>query len=379
MWMDGKTEHNGVTVILCRHEKPANQDISGYGAGYAYLTGKLLCDYEGVSYPEHIFYSPVARARHTADMHELAMKVNDIIPPTKSYDAAFHEQASKQKVLEGFDDALTYAEASNMKTIEIVGHEPTLNFIGNHLGDYGKNLGYGAILVVKADSWDDIRQGKCIVDKFASSRDFALKALGNEQVEILDELMHYGNQTGRVQLSSDLTEREHKQAEKGTMWLGQVVSGQKPMSRYSPIEYHEVFDAYKAWVDMSMSALGINPNQEGFLYSELYQKLRKDNPEFAAFEQRLNDADNESYGVFEATAKLLSRKKGIKIKEPENLENMKDFPLYRDIVMAGEGRVLSGDKETKDESQKSYRITTEEQRKYDEVANIVRNFKDMHR
>ena len=382
MWMDGKTEHDGVAVVVCRHEKPASNDISGYGAGYAYLVGKLLSDYVGISYPEHIFYSPVARARHTADMHELAMKINEIVPPTKSYDPSFHENASKDKVLQGFDDALTYAEAKGMRTIEIVGHEPTLNRINEKLTGDGGNIQYGGILVIKANSWDDVRQGKCLVEEFSSSRDFATQALGEKQVTILDNLMYYGNQTGsRIDLDPELSKLQAAQREKAVTWFNRIMNGQTPTSRYSPLEYCEVFDVYKAWVGMNMAALGISPNGQGFLYSELYQKLRRDNPVFAEFEARIDAGDrnpeNETYGVFNAVGKLLS--KGKETVSDENLEKMKDFPLYRDIVMAGEGRALSGDKEIKAEKSNSYRVTATEQKEHDKIAEIVRNFKGLHR
>lgn len=53
--MENENQQNGVALIVARHDEARSQDISAYGAAYAYLTGKFLCNEAGIWYPEHIF------------------------------------------------------------------------------------------------------------------------------------------------------------------------------------------------------------------------------------------------------------------------------------------------------------------------------------
>ena len=381
-----------VALIIARHDNAPTQDISAYGAAYAYLTGKLLCDQAEVPYPEHIFYSPVSRARNTAKMHQLAMKLNDLYIPSMSYDAGFHEHASNQKTEQALEDAVLYAKSQNMQTVEIVGHEPTVAKILHKLGASAPTFGYGGCAVLKAKSWDDMLAGK-ITDVYCSesSKDFAVKALGKEQAELLDDLMYRGT-TGMLDLSN-VADRVQKQIKKACTWIDAHEAGKPTEEKYSPAEFLEVLDAYKFWAANSMTALGIAPDEKGPFQSNI-QKLLFGQDEYfnqkflAEFhlrsDERMDDSEStQPYALFNAVAKMVAQRNGagdkVNAELEKEAEQMEDFPLYRDIIAAGEERILDGDKEVKDTKKASYRVTQKEQAEHDKIADIVRDFKTNQR
>lgn len=372
-----------VTLIVGRHDHAPHNYLSGYGAAYAFLLGKLLCDYCQTSYPEHIFYSPVSRARETALQHKLAMKVNDITPPTMSYDAGFHEQASMQKVQQSLSDALIYAEAEGMQTVEIIGHEPTVKCISGLLNVPANNIGYGGVMVIKADSWQDLRQGKGEATVFSSSRDFALEALGEVQVALIDKFTHYGqpNYSNEIKLD-DIPVLMSSQQRKAERWAEQLISMDKPAEKYSPLEFLSALDAYRYFCANQMAVVGIAPREDGPFMSGIQQKLFGDSYFMDDFIERIEgkkEEENETYSVFNAVAAMIAKRKGIDLDNEENLDPMEEFPTYRKIIHAGEDRVLEGDKEVAKSTTGSYQVTKKEQKEHDRIAGVVRDFKKQQR
>ena len=379
---------DGVTLILARHDNARGQDISAYGAAYAYLTGKFLCDCADAPYPDHIFYSPVSRARHTAKMHQLAMKLNDICIPTMSYDAGFHEHASAKKMSESLDDALLYAKSQNMRTVEIVGHEPTVQKLLDRFSA-SSQFRYGGCAVLKAKSWDDLLEGKTTeIQYFKSSKDLAVEVLGEEQAALLDDLMCNGATDGKTQFN-DLTGRSQKQIKKAYKWIDDKEAGKPTKEKYSPAEFLEILDAYKYWGANSLTALGIAPDEKGPFQTGIQQLLfGKDsyfNQKFLAefhirSEENMDDSNStQPYPLFNAVAKMIAEKAGVADKLNEEnekaAEQMEDFPMYRDIMSAGESRRLINDEEVKETKATSYNITKSEQQEHDRIADIVKSMK----
>lgn len=374
-----------VTLIVGRHDYAPNRDLSGYGAAYAFLVGKLLCDYCGTSYPEHIFYSPLPRARETALEHKLAMEMSDITPPTMSYDTGFLEKATLPEVQKSLSDALTYAEAAGMATIEIIGHEPTVNMIGTLLHIPTDKVGYGGIMVVAADNWQELRKGNFVSTVFESSKQFATEALGEDQVALLDKFMHYGkpNYSQDIKID-DLPELMAEQRKKAKIWDKQQEKGEQTAGKYSPLEFLTAVDAYRCFLAGQMAVVGVAPREDGPFMSEMQKKLFGENQAMKDFVERVegpNQEENETYSVFNAVASMIAQKKGIKadLVDEKRVEAMEDFPAYRKIVHAGEDRVFEDGKEVAKSSIASYQITDKEQKEHDRIAAVVRGFKEAQR
>ena len=387
-------KENKVTLIIARHDDARSQDITAYGAAYAYLTGKFSCDMTNTYYPDHIFYSPVARTRNTAKMHQLAMKINDICEPTMSYDARFHEDASEEKTLEALDDALLYAKAQGFKTIEIVGHEPTLlklmrKFNNSNLSSKFYQFDYGGHNIIKANSWDDLMQGKRTrILHCESSKNLARGALGYEQSKVLDALMYEGKTSGRLDLTEQLAQAK-EQINKAIKWVAAKEAGQETEEKYSPAEFLEILDAYKFWGANMMTSVGIAPDEKNPFYSDLQQLLFGEdtyfNKKFLAeynvrSEEKIDNSEaSMPYPVFNAVAKMVAQRAESNKKfdeENEQIANeMEDFPVYRDVLSAGEERRIDDDKEVKGLNKATYRVTQKEQIEHDKIADIVQNFK----
>ena len=385
-------KNDGVALIIARHSHAQSQNISAYGAAYAYLTGKYLCDKMEISYPDHIFYSPVARARNTAKMHQLAMKLNDIPAPAMSYDIGFHEHASTNKAIQSLDDALLYAQSQDMQTIEIVGHEPTISsLLSKFKGIATKNekIEYGGCVIITADSWKNLKNGQIKEIKYCkSSKDLADSVLGKQQAKVLDGLMYQGKTSGQLDLSDFISGAKDL--------IRQAIreeNNPKTAEKYSPIEFLEILDAYKLWGSSSMTAVGIAPDEKNPFYSDAQRILLGDNSYFNQkfltefnyrSEEKMDDSDStQPYPVFNAIAQLIAEKRGalntLNEENEEIAEKMEDFPPYRDIIQAGEGRRLINDKEVKDIRSPSYHITKKEQHMHDKIAETVQHFKDNQR
>lgn len=385
-------KNDSVALIIARHDYAQSQNISAYGAAYAYLTGKYLCDVMDISYPEHIFYSPVARARNTAKMQQLAMKLNDIPVPDMSYDIGFHEHASTQKALQSLDNALLYAQLEEMQTIEIVGHEPTISSLMSRFKEASfqkEKIEYGGCVVITGDSWEKLKKGEIKEIKYCkSSKDLADTVLGKRQAEVLDGLMYQGKTSGQIDLSDFISG-----AKDLIMKAVNEEKNQKSTEKYSPIEFLEILDAYKLWGSSSMTALGIAPDEKNPFYSEAQRMLFGDNSYFNQkfltefnyrSEERMDDSNStQPYPVFNAVAQMIANKTGapntLNEENEQIAEKMEDFPPYRDIIQAGEGRRLEHDQEVKDFRRPSYHITKKEQHMHDKIAKTIQSYKDAQR
>ena len=391
--------HDGVTLVFCRHDDAMGQNITATGAAWAYALGKLMGDCFKIDSPEYIIHSPIARARNTAKMHQIGMKVNDISNPQMKYDARLHESASTEVAKEAVIEAINEAKWYGVRTIEAVTHSNGPVALAEAFGGHPRdtNLGYGGIVVVKANSWEDMIAGK-ITDcqSFHSSIEAVESVIGKEQTSILDYLFALGktDSTPAIDLffkdcpeiqnlwagDSCMSDEEKLKRifkyseEKTAQWLIDAVSGKEVDTIVPPSEYMDIFDAYKFWAQNLALSVGITPELKDPLYSELAKKLLGDSAltfseKFLINEEKYDgrdpkaDAMGYAYPILNARMKAEEEKRGIAMSAREAgnqvvADMLEDFPGYRDSMVVGQGRYVSQDEEVvaKDGIKASYHI-----------------------
>ncbi len=68
--------HDGVALMIGRHDEASGPNIMPRGAMFAYAMGKYGAEYFKIDPPEMIMHSPVSRARNTALMRLNTMIFN---------------------------------------------------------------------------------------------------------------------------------------------------------------------------------------------------------------------------------------------------------------------------------------------------------------
>ena len=364
--------HDGVALVLCRHDDARGQNITAEGAAWAYALGKHMGNIFRIDSPEYIIHSPISRARNTAKMHQIGMKVNNISNPKMKYDPRLHEHASTEVGKEAIIDAINETRFFGVKTIEVVTHSNNPVHLAQ---DFGANpsdqsLGYGGIVVVKADSWEDMIAGKNTwCESYYSSRDAVNEIIGNEQTAILDYMFNLkGDQQTFKELVKSHTPQDTQK------WVQDLLEGKDVVGSVPPTEYMEIYDAYKFWVQNMALAVGITPEEDTPLYAELTSKLlghtfQTFSEKFLINEDRYDGRDPKAdgmgyaYPILNAFLKGEEARQGIKTSTREAgnqvvADILEDFPGYRDSMLVGQGRDVQNTDgtETITEKNASYHI-----------------------
>lgn len=376
--------HDGVALVLCRHDDAYGQNISTAGAAWAYALGKLMGDRFKIDSPEYIIHSPISRARNTAKMHQIAMKVNDISNPKMKYDARLHEDASTKAGKEAVIEAVNEAKLLGLKTVEVVTHSDGPIDLAESFGAYPPDqaLGYGGIVVVKANSWEDMLAGRI---KECESNYTSIEAvesvIGKEQTAILNYLFALGKSNQEPNIYDFFNETpelievikgkensekalnavfEHMHKKSG-QWVIDALSGKDVETVVSPEEYLDIFDAYKFWAQNLALSAGITPEQEDPFYSMLATRVLGDSmltfsEKFLINEEKYDgrdakaDAMGYAYPILNARVKAEEAKRGIGMSAREAgnqvvADMLEDFPGYRDSMLVGQARDMENGKE----------------------------------
>ena len=300
---DGIEIHDGVALVICRHDVATSDNLNGTGGVFAYAMGKYAPDYFRIDPPEHIIHSrnidsPIVRTRNTAKLHRIAQGVMSGVFPDISYDVRLREGASGKEQFQAAKDAIEEAQTYGYKTIELVTHASSPVAIGNRFGAHvSGDVGYGGMVVVKADSWEDMldpskpKTGEMIT----SSHELVEKVLGKTQMDILNYMMHpnnatlekladnpeiqkiweklepdYSSQMAQNQLNAILKAKD----EETKKWTIKLLQGEDVDTVVPPNAFMEMFDAYKYWMQNLAIATNIAPVKYGdVLQSELMEKL----------------------------------------------------------------------------------------------------------
>ncbi|MBR1825345.1 MAG: histidine phosphatase family protein [Alphaproteobacteria bacterium] len=334
--------HEGVALMIGRHDDASGPNITPRGAMFAYAMGKYAPEYFQIDPPQKIYHSPISRARNTALMHRNALITNDMAAPDTSYDMRLHEQAG-DTVHAAVEEIIREAAAYGHKTIEIITHSNIPYSISGHLGGLdGSGLGYGGMVVIKADSWEDMLDPKAqkttqVID---SSAQLAEEMLGRTAVSVLNfmsdptsakygiELQKlpevqeiwqkagftsYASNNGEIRydletgekLNAIIKAKEKESAE----WVIKALKGEEVDSVVAPIEFMEMYDAYKYWMQNMALAVGINPYEStdvrlfdeegklkdgrGMMQSKMMDKLAGLNKRARTLSAALSDDDDD--------------------------------------------------------------------------------------
>ena len=292
--------HDGVALMIGRHDEASGPNIMPRGAMFAYAMGKYGAEYFKIDPPEMIVHSPVSRARNTALMHRNTMIFNEMGEPEMSTDMRLHEQAGDELLCLAAEDAIRYAANMGYKTVEIITHSDSPFSIAHHFG--GKDdsgLSYGGMIVLKADNWEDMLNKKTYGQGVVyGSQELARKVLGNLAVDTLNVMsmpnntlyldeLHKNQEAQKIwreagiQNHSELEVKlnaiiKAKEAE-SQEWLIKALKGEEVESVVAPNEFMQMYDAYIYWVQNMALTVGINPYEttDGRLYD--YDGNFKDN------------------------------------------------------------------------------------------------------
>ena len=361
--------HDGVTLVFCRHDDALGQNITATGAAWAYALGKFMSPCFKIKAPEYIIHSPISRARNTAKMHQIGMKVNNISNPTMKYDARLHEQASLEASKEAVVEAINEVKFLGVKTIEVVTHSNGPVDLARAFGGHPKDgdLGYGGIVAVKADSWADMLAGRIKeCESYKTSKDAVETVMGKDQRLVLDYMFTLYSK-GSVDNSKIFQEASEElrgscwglegifscMQKKNEKWEEDVAAGKDVETIVPPIEFAEIFDAYKFWVQNLMISVGLDPEKIPQLRSELSKELL--GTSVRTFSERFfinepEDPMSYAYPILNAAMKKEEAKRGIDMSAREAgnqvvADMLDDFPGYRDSMLVGQAKVLLGDEE----------------------------------
>lgn len=335
--------HDGVALMIGRHDSAAGPNIDAIGGMYAYAMGKFAPEYFRIDPPEHIIHSPISRARNTAKMHAIAQGVTTEHFPQISYDERLHEQSKPTDKAEAAREAIKEAQAYGYKTIELITHSNDPLGIAEALGGSGSgSLSYGGMVVLYADSWEDMLDPNVFkrTEVITSSKDLVANVLGPVQAAIIDCMANIQNRDINATLGSypeiraiwkeagvDFTEPEKQlnaiikaKKEETAEWAIKALKGEEVDSVVRPDEFLEIYDAYKYWAEnmaLSVSIAAPAHRPEDPLHSELMTKLLS--PSARTLVERLSEEDaDELHPIYHARmgklekGKLTARKAAIK-------------------------------------------------------------------
>lgn len=305
--------HDGVTILIGRHDSARGDQLDGVGAAYSYIMGKFAQEYFRVDPPQHIYYSaklegtndgeevilPVVRTRNTAKMHRIAQGVRNGYFADLSYDVRLRETASAEEQKQMVLDAVKNAKAMGYKTIELITHSNNPISIAEMFGGCVPNgsMSYGGMVALKADSWDDMLdpQKKKHTEYVSGSAELAKSVLGQTQLDILNFMLDpkskaaalWDNPEAKKIWSETLDTSEPYDEEKAlnaliiakrretAKWFIKAIQGEEVDSVVRPDEFMEAFDAYKFWIQGAAAALDIATPlyKDDPLNSELMKKV----------------------------------------------------------------------------------------------------------
>ncbi len=285
--------HDGVALMIGRHDDAYGPNITPRGAMFAYAMGKYGAEYFRIDPPEMIVHSPVSRARNTALMHRNTMIFNEMGNPEMSTDMRLHEKAGGEMMCLAAEEAIRYAGNMGYKTVEIITHSDSPFSIAQHFGGYNSSgLSYGGMVVLKADNWDDMLNKKTYGQSFVnSSQELARVVLGNLAVDVLNvmsmpdnssyvDALHRNEEAREIWrkagiqdyfgLEQKLNAIIQAKAKESPEWLIKALNGEEVESVVAPDEFMQMYDAYKYWLQNMALAVGINPceSTDSRLYDE---------------------------------------------------------------------------------------------------------------
>ncbi len=334
--------HDGVALMIGRHDSAIGPNLNAVGGMYAYAMGKFAPEYFRIDPPEYIVHSPVSRARNTAKMHRIAQGVTTGNFPDIAYDERLHEGAGLKNMHEAAKEAIREARFRRCKTIEIITHSDSPLSIASCLGGDGKgSLDYGGMVVLKADSWEDMIDPnvpkKTVM--IGSSKELVTKVLGQTQIDILDYMIHptakieetpfgkneeiqeiakkanvcfewYGKDISYSEPQLVINAVIEAKREETREWAIKALKGEEVESVVRPDEFMEMFDAYKYWAEnMALSiSMSLPTYIDNPLHSELMEKLVPSTARTLV--ERLSENDeSELHPIFNAYADKLEGKK----------------------------------------------------------------------
>ena len=285
--------HDGVALMIGRHDDARGPNITPRGAMFAYGMGKYGAEHFRIDPPELIVHSPVSRTRNTALMHRNAMLVNEMGNPEMMTDMRLHEQAGGEALCLAAEEAIRYAANMGYKTVEIITHSDSPFTVAGHFGGVDSNgLSYGGMVVLKADSWEDMLAKKTYGQQDVNgSEDLARAVLGSVAVDVLNVLSApdntlylnalYANEEAQKiwqeaglgkhsELDEKLNAIINAKEKESVEWVLKALKGEDVDSVVAPNEFMQMYDAYKYWVQNMALAVGINPYEstDGRLFDE---------------------------------------------------------------------------------------------------------------
>lgn len=388
--------HDGVTILVGRHDSAMGDNLNGKGAAYSYIMGKFAPEYFRVDPPQHIYYSakiesvqdqasgeatevilPVVRTRNTAKMHRIAQGVQTGEFADLSYDVRLRETAGDEERKQAVIDAVKDAQKMGYKTIELITHSDNPISVAHDLGcSVAGSMSYGGMVAIKADNWDDMLDPSVRkqVSFVTGSVELAQAVLGQTQVEILDYMLNPKGSIRDTEMGKNPEIQKIWQSALGTTepydaeqalnavilakrretakWALMAIQGEEVDSVVRPDEFMEAFDAYKFWIQGAAAALDIATplHKDDPLNSELMNKLLALDKKSRTLPEILSDDGVAVHPLFHAYAsrvegdKMTARKAAIKSKVGTyGLE----VPGYADVMDVAPQKAT---KESKEES-----------------------------
>ncbi len=329
-YQDTTPEYDGVDLIVLRHDSAVGEDIDAKGAADAYVLGKFMHEVYAMAPADCIMRSPSTRSRHTGDMHAIAIEKNTGKKPIRIISPGFHETASKEVFEQTMKNAIEFAKANGLRTLEIVGHQPTIGQAAEYFNTDSKSekivadsvsTGYGGGFTISATDWDAMANKDFFsVNRIQSSNNFKREVYGQEQYLLAELLLNPERGLDRIKDNNKLTsylkanlpkeiisfEGEirydnpakilpyllQRQRQEGQAWAINALMGQEVESNISPEEYLENYDAYKFWITNKAFAAGCIPlNKDQILNNGTYpsyqrgQKERVDDPLYSELQR----------------------------------------------------------------------------------------------